>query len=28
MKKRGVEKGLATLCGGGGIGLAVLYERL
>jgi len=28
MQKRGLGKGLATLCGGGGIGLAVLYERL
>jgi acetyl-CoA C-acetyltransferase len=28
MQKRGVKKGLATLCGGGGVGLAVLYERL
>ena len=28
MQKRGVTKGLATLCGGGGVGLAVLYERL
>jgi len=28
MKKRDANKGLATLCGGGGVGLAVLYERL
>jgi len=28
MKKRGNKKGLATLCGGGGVGLAVLYERM
>ncbi|MBI5605167.1 MAG: thiolase family protein [Deltaproteobacteria bacterium] len=27
MEKRGVKKGLASLCGGGGIGLAVLFER-
>jgi len=26
MRKRGVEKGMASLCGGGGIGLAVLFE--
>lgn len=28
MEKRGLKKGLATLCGGGGVGLAVLYERI
>jgi len=28
MQKRNLKKGLATLCGGGGVGLAVLYERL
>jgi acetyl-CoA C-acetyltransferase len=27
MEKRGVKKGLASLCGGGGIGLAVLFEK-
>jgi len=27
MEKRGLKKGLATLCGGGGVGLAVLFER-
>jgi acetyl-CoA C-acetyltransferase len=27
MEKRNVHKGLASLCGGGGVGLAVLYER-
>lgn len=28
MKKRGLHKGMASLCGGGGVGLAVLYEML
>jgi acetyl-CoA C-acetyltransferase len=28
MQKRSAKKGLATLCGGGGVGLAVLYEML
>jgi acetyl-CoA C-acetyltransferase len=28
MEKRGLKKGLATLCGGGGVGLAVLYARI
>lgn len=28
MEKRGAKKGLATLCGGGGVGLAVLYQRI
>jgi acetyl-CoA C-acetyltransferase len=28
LEKRNVKKGLATLCGGGGVGLAVLYERI
>ena len=28
MEKRGVKKGMASLCGGGGVGLSVLYERL
>ena len=27
MEKRGVHKGMASLCGGGGVGLTVLYER-
>ncbi|MEW6186561.1 MAG: acetyl-CoA C-acetyltransferase [Thermodesulfobacteriota bacterium] len=27
MEKRGVKKGLASLCGGGGVGLAVLFEK-
>jgi acetyl-CoA C-acetyltransferase len=27
MEKRNVHKGMASLCGGGGIGLTVLYER-
>jgi len=26
MKKRDLHKGMASLCGGGGVGLAVLYE--
>jgi acetyl-CoA C-acetyltransferase len=28
MKKRKLTKGMASLCGGGGVGLAVLYERI
>jgi len=28
MEKRKIKRGLASLCGGGGIGLAVLYEKL
>jgi len=28
MEKRNSKKGLASLCGGGGVGLAVLYERI
>ena len=28
MLKRNVKKGLAALCGGGGVGLAVLFERI
>ncbi len=27
MEKRGLHKGMASLCGGGGVGLTVLYER-
>lgn len=27
MEKRGAHKGMASLCGGGGVGLTVLYER-
>jgi acetyl-CoA C-acetyltransferase len=28
MKKRNLTKGMASLCGGGGVGMAVLYERI
>ncbi|MBN2150652.1 MAG: acetyl-CoA C-acyltransferase, partial [Candidatus Lokiarchaeota archaeon] len=28
MRKRGVKRGLATLCGGGGVSIATEYELL
>jgi acetyl-CoA C-acetyltransferase len=28
MKRRGVRYGLETICGGGGLGIAAVFERI